>query len=61
MTSEQRLAGMRIFLSASVPKARSGWENARLDLNVDEAVISLTRNQAEPRSSASSSVRNAKS
>lgn len=43
MKREQRLAGKRVFLSASVPKAGSGWENARLDLNVDEAVISLTR------------------
>ncbi|MEK6374710.1 MAG: hypothetical protein AABO58_18685 [Acidobacteriota bacterium] len=34
---------MAVFLSASVPAKHSGFENARLDLNVDEAVITLAR------------------
>jgi hypothetical protein len=41
MKGSCRLSGMALFLSASVPARRSGYE--RLDLNVDEAVITLAR------------------
>jgi hypothetical protein len=43
MNASRRLSGMSVFLSASVPAKHSGYENERLDLNVDEAVITLAR------------------
>lgn len=43
MISSERLSGKAIFLSASVPAKGSGFEDERLDLNVDDAVIALAR------------------
>ncbi len=43
MTPLRRLEGTVVFLSASVPADASGYEDERLDFNVDEAVIALAR------------------